>query len=572
MFIGINRIKTAHYIGFLLLRQCPRRMLLQSLVFALTLLVLNPAVFGQSVGVRKPGLDPEFYLHLRSVQKLAALGSGAFEQRESNSVIMSVSDFGARCDSASDDSAAFQQAINSLHSGGTISIPPGVCRINHNVVVSRDNVTFRGSGLGATLLVAGPEVTRLFEVRPAKEGSQVVFPEFRDFSVNGRKSPDFAAFYFRSVRYAFLNRIFTTNCFISYWIDRPTASGSALTSTFHLSEFQIDDTPDLPGARGILVNGGGDDWFISNGRIYQNAQSKSNVGIEIRNGAGFMIDNVDISMLGKSFMIDPHRGESVKFGQIEALQCDTSWGDTAVLDGSAAFASGYPNGIYDIHFVNCWFSSAGVAGSDGNGLRITSAQGILIEASQFYSNTLNGIVLEKDASSISLVNNQLSGNSNGYGNKDRNKNKYSGISVEDGVKSFSVIGNRSGRQAYYVNSQQFGIKIGADCSNYRIIGNDLNENLSAAYADRSQATARDVEIGFNSPSEVPAVSGSAAVFKQSAASPEFHLIPKSSKELGNVSAPVGTIVYCSDCSPDPSCKAGGSGAIAVKQNAKWVCK
>ena len=417
-------------------------------------------------------------------QAFQASGAGAIIRTTQDKLreIVSVSDFGAKCDGSTDDSAAFQQAEISTPYG-LINIPSGACYINSNINISKDNIKFRGSGQGSTYIQMGPSVTKLFDITTAGSAF-VVLPEFSNFTVDGSRSPFGVAFYINGARSVSIDHVYTVKCYISYFVDR----GVLNTSTFHLTNFMIEDTPDKPGARGILLDGGGDDWFISDGRMFENNQSTSNVGLELRSGGGFMLNRIDISLMGRGLLADPPAGSFVRFGQIHALQCDTSWGDNVTLDGTASGASGYPNGVYGLHFVDGWFSSAGVNGGNGNGFNVIAAQGIDIANSQIYSNSLNGIRLQSGSQDIAISHSQISSNSNGFGNGNSNTGKYSGIAVDANTTGFSIDGNHSGVIGYNSNTQKYGVSIAAGCSRYRVIGNDLNYNLTAPLTDLSHST------------------------------------------------------------------------------------
>jgi hypothetical protein len=430
----------------------------------------------------------------------AQIPAGGFEQPGVGAVVrtvqdkladqVNVKDFGAKCDGSTDDSAAFQNAHNAIPYG-TIIIPIGTCVINTNLNVTRDNIKWRGTGQGSTRLQMGPAVTKLFNVTN-NSSQQLVLPEFSDMTVDGTLSPQGIAFYFSGARSIHIERVYTVKCYISYYLDR----GLALTQTFNLSRFMIEDTPDLPGARGIVINGGGDAWMIADGRMFQNSQSKSNVGIELLSGGGYMVDKVDVSSYGRAFLVDPPANQYVRFGQFNALQCDTSWGDNATLDGTASFGSGYPYGIYDLHFVNSWFSSAGAYGGNGNGVNLVAARGIVIDTSQIYSNSLSGIRIQSASNHITVSNGQISGNSNGYGNMGTNTGVYSGITIDPGTDSFILTGNASGAINYSPNTQKYGISIGAGSVNYIVTGNNLDNNITGGYLDMSHSAQSQVALNL----------------------------------------------------------------------------
>lgn len=404
--------------------------------------------------------------------------------------IVNVKDFGAKCDGLSDDSPAFQNAHDSVPFG-TINIPVGTCVLKSNINISRDNIKWRGAGQGATRLQMEPTVTKLFNV--GRSGSaQLVLPEFSDFTIDGSRASQGIAFYITGARSVHIEHVYTVRCYISYYVDQ----GPLTTSTFTLAHFMIEDTPDLPAARGIVINGGGDAWFIQDGRLFQNGHSQFNVGLELLSGGGFMIANVDISSYGRALLIDPPANTYVRFAQFHAIQCDTSWGDNATLDGTAAFASGYPYGVYSVHFVNSWFSSAGAYGGNGNGLNLVSARGIVIDSSQVYSNSLNGIRIQAASNHITVSNGQLSGNSSGNGNAGANTGIYSGIAVDAKTDSVILTGNVSGGINYTPSTQKYGISIGASSVNYVVTGNNLENNLTAPYNDLSHSWQSQVALNL----------------------------------------------------------------------------
>jgi hypothetical protein len=393
-----------------------------------------------------------------------------------------------------------------------------------------------------------------------------VLPEFSDFAVDGRQARAGVAFYIKSTRSIHIERVYTVRCYISYFVDQEK---SLSTHTFHLSHFMIEETPDLPGARGILINGGGDDWFISEGRLFQNSQGRSNVGIELRSGAGFMLDRLDISQFGRAFLVDPPAGAFVRFGQINALQCDTSWGDNATIDGTAASASGYPNGVYDMNFVNSWFSSAGVHGGGGAGLNIIAARGIVVDTSQIYGNSLDGIHIHSAAHNVTISHSQFSANSNGFGNSGANNGRYSGIAVDARTDSFILDGNTSGVIGYNQNTQKYGVFIDAGCTFYRVIGNDLNNNVSGPYKDLSLNTTSDNQVLGNVPATIDTVTSGAFFSRGVVSGSAFVSNGATFRNLGT--PPNGTFVYCSDCVIAPTCSGAGRGAFAKRLNGTWMC-
>ena len=172
-----------------------------------------------------------------------------------------------------------------------------------------------------------------------------------------------------------------------------------------------------------------------------------------------------------------------------------------MIDGSVVFVFGYPNGVYNLIFVNSWFSSVGTFGGNGNGLHIVSAQGISVDSSQFYSNSYSGLRVGQAARDTTLSNSILSGNSNGYGNGGANNAKYSAITIDPAGQNFSLMNNRAGRTSVYANTQKSGVSVGAGADHFRIIGNDLEDNMVAGL--QNQATSTNSVVALNLPVQQP---------------------------------------------------------------------
>lgn len=81
------------------------------------------------------------------------------------SVVTSVKDHGAKGDGATDDTAAFQEAIRSVeHGGGAVLVPAGRYVLGDTVVIDRPNVVLRGEGPEKTVLVVPKSLQQLHPV------------------------------------------------------------------------------------------------------------------------------------------------------------------------------------------------------------------------------------------------------------------------------------------------------------------------------------------------------------------------------------------------------------------------
>lgn len=420
-------------------------------------------------------------------------GTGAVQRTVASKLqdIVNVKDFGALCDGSTNDSPAFQRAHDALPVGGTINMPPGTCVLLANINHRLDNIKWRGAGRAATRLQMGPSVTKLFNVTNGSSVTQLVLPEFSDFTVDGSAAAAGVAFYLNGVRSASLQHLYTVQCFKSYFIDQ----GALTTSTVTINDFFIEDTPDVTGARGIQSNGGGDAFFISNGRMFRNSHgvASNSVGLDLVSGGGFMIDFVDVSSFGRACLIDPGANQFVRYSQIHALQCDTSAGTNLTVDGTAAFGSGNPYGVYGIHFIDCWFSTAGAyGGGNGYGIDLVSAVGLVFDNSQVYDNSLDGVRIRSGANHITISGGQIAGNSNGFGNGGANVNTYNGVTLDASVDTVAVINITIGVIGYRSFSHKYGVQVGAGAVNYTVTGNNLENNVTGTINDLSAAASGQV--------------------------------------------------------------------------------
>ncbi len=86
--------------------------------------------------------------------------------------VLDVRDFGARADGATDSAPAINRAIAvaGRAGGGTVTIPPGIFRIDDVIRVGHSNVVLRGAGSGRTTLYATRSLTELIGVYGSRYG------------------------------------------------------------------------------------------------------------------------------------------------------------------------------------------------------------------------------------------------------------------------------------------------------------------------------------------------------------------------------------------------------------------
>lgn len=467
-------------------------------------------------------------------------------------IVASVKDFGALCDGVHDDTAAFQAAIDSSSVGILIFIPPGTCMITANLNVNKDNTHFLGSGVGVSVVAGwGSGVTKLFNI--AASGTvQLVNPTFEAFSAD-LSAGTFAtktAFYAAPTRELRIQNVLIHAPAIGISINKATSTPDP--DATYISHVKIEYPTNVSTSRGVFIDAAnGGNFHITDLEIGSLTQGTVNIGWEIKSGHGFEASNVDIYGWGKAMLIDPGTNQVVSFGQFNALQVDTSTGDGLTLDGTAAFASGYPYGLYNLQFVNLWSASNGLFNSTvGNGVNVISAKSITFSNTSLLSNSGRGAFIHNLTQDIYFDRWISEGNSVNTTALPSNSGTYAGIEVEGGTNSFALTNGKSGQGSYYGNSQKYGALVNEGCSYYHVIGNQFVNNVTSSFVDNSKDSTAYVAMN------TPAGNWVSPVYTTG-----------SLPHISGSGAPSGS------CSPNGAFYTEtGAGTLYVCQSSAWVAK
>lgn len=431
-------------------------------------------------------------------------GTGAVSETAQTKLaqIVNTADFGAVCNGSTDDTSAFQHAHDSLSSrgGGTVVIQSGVCVINSNINVTLDNIKWWGQGQAATTIQLGSSVTKLFNVTNGTS-TNLVLPQFEDFSITGTAAAAGSCFYFDSVRNGFINNVQLNGCFKGININGVTGE----VQVMRIENVNISSTPDVTAARAIYLNGGsGDDYIFNNMRVINQTPSINNTGFEVVSGNGIQSNYLDVSGFGRSCVFDPGANQNVNWALFNGLQCEFSFGDALTLDGTAAFGSGFPFALAGLTFVDSWFTDGGIDnGGNGNGINCVSANNVSVSNSQIYGSSFHGVRIQNGCKFVTLSHNLISGNSSGIGNGGINVGLYDGIHADVGSTfQYTLTGNTSGATEYFANTQRYGIAVGAGNGFFNVTGNDLYNNLTGGYSDGTGGAGTTTQVIGNIPTNV----------------------------------------------------------------------
>ena len=384
-----------------------------------------------------------------------------------------VTDYGAKGDGATDDTAAIQSAINAAQTagGGVVWIPPATFKVTgttHALIVTGDNVTIQGTGPGSVIAHGSTTGDTLFVQKDAtgvlrNESVSVRDLQFKP-SVTKTAGNEVNVFYAYNIR---IEGIRFQDCF------RAIQVGSTNSPSGDLYKFRpvFGFVRSIYGQRcchAILLMNCTDWWFdgvsfwLTDGpyatttasgiTIDTNCQSCNFVNMDIvgdspgvaNTGAGLTIQDT----LGGGFI-----GRTA-YNQFTNCYFD-SWGAGIVASNSEMFG-----------FTNCWCAAPG-----GNGVTLASTtRGFMFNMHMCYTNGNHGFSLDGADHSIShsdVISNGLYGTGNG-------------INVAATASGFRILGNRITNNAIYQvhGNQLYGITIASGADNFIVKDNDTRGNVT----------------------------------------------------------------------------------------------
>lgn len=304
---------------------------------------------------------------------------------------VSVKDFGAVGDGATDDTAAIQSAWNAvkLAGGGSIFLPPGIYLISSAIdITGCSNTVFYGAGNDASVIKSTSTTADVFY-----DSGTSWWRTFRDFSIASSVTRTAGSSFNLAVeRRALFDRVRITGHFNGFKllgfeqtelrscsITNPSGAGTAIQCG-------------VSGAGGqganLLVNSC---FLRGNDDVTQNAPT-GNYGMLIYDVDAVFAMNTDI---GGFIMNDVAISPATRSANHFFTQC--FFDATKSSDGVQIGGLGVKQ---QISFIGCWFASAGKLTS-GNiescGLRAYNAgsyQDLIFSGCRFYNNSGTGVLME----------------------------------------------------------------------------------------------------------------------------------------------------------------------------------
>lgn len=395
---------------------------------------------------------------------LSSPHAGASEPR------IDVRDYGSDPTGRTESTFAIQSAVNSCPAAGCqIALGPGIFKITRTIVIDRDNVQIAGAGIETTQVLAAEAAIDVFSFGLGtirRTGGAV-----RDLSINvsGTAKTGGAAVKFNKTLNTTAERLRIANQFVG--IHLHAANIARVRSNY------IVNTVANSGI-GILVDGEGNDQFLSENELDAPDDRQPRAGIAIRQSGGLWAWSNSVVRHRSGLSLQPTKDKPVENLFFRDNAFDLTSGNPCIIEpGSQAY-------VRRVSFHGDWFSSGGDAGIliDSSGTT-DAVEFIGIKA---FNNVKEGFRINGGAN-IKVIGGLVSGNSR------LQPGEYAGVYIGAGVSDFSVIGLTSGVVAQHGNFQKSGLEVAAGPSNnYLIALNDFRKNLNAGLVDAGTGSHKQV--------------------------------------------------------------------------------
>jgi hypothetical protein len=410
--------------------------------------------------------------------KLPAVDSVFTNVEAKLSEIVSVKDFGAVGDGATDDTDKIQAAIDSLPNGGTVQLPAGSYKVTHQIQIQKP-ISIVGS-VGSTFLLSNMTTGTVLSLNTPSAWSFDSGPTISGIifkssvvRISGEFIKSNAVYYVTVKNCQFLNGvtgilhtgiatnvfsvsdcIFANNTGKNIVIDSVTTGGPAAQGSTDIT------------LKNLTIKG-------------QSSVLQSLAGISISSCGNGVISNVSTLHCGNGLELIPNGTSS----RIQALFVSDSYFDSGNKYG--VFISG--GFVNLVKFCQVWACSNTNGGILVSGTAAAPVQQIDFVSVQASANTNasggfgNGLYIEQYATNINVFGCSFGGNT------------ANGIAVASGITDFKITNSTCGDTGEFAGNSQWGIFIDSGASNsYVVSSNNLFGNTTGALFDGGTGTNKTV--------------------------------------------------------------------------------
>ena len=391
-------------------------------------------------------------------------GSGAVSRSTQDKLRerVSVKDFGAVGDNATDDTSAILAAVSACHAlgGGELFFPSGIYKINDQILLSAP-LWLVGEGVRKTIIrqtsATANGVNFTYPTMTAGGGLRGITIESGDgWHASGSMAPGSTgtALIMEKVLGSFQAKDFALHNFsngLRHNLCWGTWVQNADILFFNGRGVTIDGSPG--------GGGNGDNRWqrITCHNNGYTGDASSSIGFLVLNTGHEQFMMCDAVKTATGWMFRPDSAAK-QVSYVFADQClaDSAYGNGWDFDGSVG-------GVVSVYCSNCWS-----AGSVSNGVVTrNNVYDILWTGGRVRENGSVGWLMN-GGQDVSIIGTGFSTNSR------LSPNTYPGILVAPGVSKWAVVGCRIGNYASATSFQGNGIEIQAGASdNFRIVGNDF---------------------------------------------------------------------------------------------------
>ena len=393
-----------------------------------------------------------------------------------------VTDFGAKCDNSTDDTANIQKAVDTIvaSSGKVVNFPARMCRTTASVRVTTSDVTFQGEGL----ISSGIRLDNATEIAINVNGGSGGISGFhmRDMQIDSYLTANHtrtagSSIYISNCGNYTLERVYLRHGWNAVVIDN--SSGG-------LMRYVVIDGP-------LDVTGGGlhTGITIANTSVGNSIENANIACAAASCTAGILVDTgTDTLTISKSGV------GGVGFAKGIVVQNTGSAHDPRWIRITDTFIEPQPKtGIavqltkgYDIE-VRGLYTAWGAIGIDVSGtVHQVRFFGGVVQLAQTY-----GVLIESTGKDIEIDGMLVTDNSQA------GKARYSGVVVASGMTSFKLKNIRSGNVLWHGSSpssgafQKYGIEIMRGTSDhYQVLGCDTADNVTGGLSDGGTGVTKSV--------------------------------------------------------------------------------